>query len=345
MMSINKVTFLESVDASTFEDLKGYTNLGVIVDENTKRDCYPIVKEFLPNHLLIEIESGEENKTLMTCQHIWQELTDAGFDRKAAVLDLGGGVIGDMGGFCASTYKRGIDFWQMPTTLLSQVDASVGGKLGIDFGKLKNHIGVFRVPNNVLIYPKFIQSLPANELRSGFAEVIKHCLIQDAEHWKTVSSKPLSDQDLEAIIPHSINIKDKVVTSDPTEKGLRKILNFGHTIGHAIESYLLDIPGRKLLHGEAIAVGMIAEAWLSTKFTGLSDEELKDIQKYILSVYGKVELLESDLEHLYAYLLQDKKNTGKKLSHSLLTKIGECTYDQFIEWEDIEKSIRYYMSL
>ncbi|ANQ48921.1 3-dehydroquinate synthase [Flammeovirga sp. MY04] len=344
-MSINKVTFLNSVATSTFEELVSYTNLAVIVDENTKRDCYPIVQEYLPSHILIEIESGEENKTLTTCQHIWQELTDAGFDRKAAVLDLGGGVIGDMGGFCASTYKRGIDFWQMPTTLLSQVDASVGGKLGIDFGKLKNHIGVFRVPNNVLIYPSFIKTLPANELRSGFAEVIKHCLIQDAYHWKTVSSKPLADQDLEAIIPHSINIKDKVVTSDPTEKGLRKILNFGHTVGHAIESYLLDIPGRKLLHGEAIAIGMIAEAWLSTKFTGLTKVELIEIQSYILRVYGKVEIKESDLQHLYSYLLQDKKNTGKKLSFSLLNKIGDCTYDQFIEWNDIEESIRYYMSL
>ncbi|NLR90597.1 3-dehydroquinate synthase [Flammeovirga agarivorans] len=344
-MSINKVTFLDKIESSTFEGLVSYTNLAVIVDENTKRDCYPLVQDFLPSHILIEVVSGEENKTLDTCQHIWQELTNAGFDRKAAVLDLGGGVIGDMGGFCASTYKRGIDFWQMPTTLLSQVDASVGGKLGIDFGKLKNHIGVFRVPDNVLIYPEFIKTLPANELRSGFAEVIKHCLIADAGHWETVSSMPLSDQDLAMIIPHSIGIKDKVVTSDPTEKGLRKILNYGHTVGHAIESYLLDIPGRKLLHGEAIAVGMIAEAYLSTQFTGLSKEELVKIQEYILSVYGKVELKESDLEHLYAYLLQDKKNTGKKLSHSLLTKIGDCTYDQFIEWTDIEKSIRYYMSL
>ncbi|KXX69724.1 3-dehydroquinate synthase [Flammeovirga sp. SJP92] len=344
-MSINKVSILKSVDQNTFEGLKGYTNLAVIVDENTKRDCYPIVKDLLPEHLLIEVVSGEENKNLETCQHIWQELTNASFDRKAAVLDLGGGVIGDMGGFCASTYKRGIDFWQMPTTLLSQVDASVGGKLGIDFGKLKNHIGVFRIPDMVLVYPEFIKTLPQNELRSGFAEVIKHCLIADADHWKTVSSKPLSEQDLTTIIPHSINIKDGVVTSDPTEKGLRKILNYGHTIGHAIESYLLDIPGRKLLHGEAIAIGMIAEAYLSVKFTGLKEDELKQIQEYILSVYGKVELLESDLEHLYAYLLQDKKNSGKKLSFSLLSKIGDCTFDQFIEWNDIEEAIRYYIAL
>ncbi|AZQ62473.1 3-dehydroquinate synthase [Flammeovirga pectinis] len=344
-MSINKVSFLSELDASTFKNLQGYTSLAVIVDENTKRDCYPLVSSLLPEHILIEVVSGEENKTLDTCQHIWQELTNAGFDRKAAVLDLGGGVIGDMGGFCASTYKRGIDFWQMPTTLLSQVDASVGGKLGIDFGKLKNHIGVFNIPDMVLIYPEFINTLPPNELRSGFAEVIKHCLIADAKHWNTVSKKPLKEQDLATIIPHSINIKDGVVTSDPTEKGMRKILNFGHTAGHAIESYLLDIPGRKLLHGEAIAVGMIAEAYLSTKFTGLKESELKEIQEYILSVYGKVEIKESDLEHLYAYLLQDKKNTGKKLSFSLLSGIGTCTYDQFIEWSDIEEAYKYYMSL
>lgn len=345
-MAENRVDFLTALDSSIFDEIHSYTKVAVIVDENTVRDCYPLVKSFLPaDHVLIQIESGEENKTLETCTKIWQALTNHKFDRKGFVLDLGGGVIGDMGGFCASTYKRGLDFWQIPTTLLSQVDASVGGKLGIDFGKLKNHIGMFRVPDRVVICPAFLKTLPWAELRSGFAEVIKHCLIADAEEWKNVSSKSLDEQNWEEVIPRSVGIKKKVVESDPTEKGLRKILNFGHTIGHAVESFLLDVPGRKLLHGEAIALGMICEAYLSVKKAGLSQEELDELSAYILQTYGKVILNDDDIPPLQEWMLQDKKNEGLKINCSLLKAIGHAEINYIIDWDEIVESLDYYRGL
>ncbi|GAA4847233.1 3-dehydroquinate synthase [Algivirga pacifica] len=344
-MQTNRVSFKQKLDAAVFEELQRYTKVAVIVDENTVTHCYPKIKQWLPEHTVIQIQSGEENKTIETCTKIWQALTDARFDRKSFVLNLGGGVIGDMGGFCASTYKRGIDFWQMPTTLLSQVDASVGGKLGVDFGKLKNHIGIFRVPDHVVICPDFLETLPQNELRSGYAEVIKHGLIANKEEWQDLSSKSLLEQDWEGVIQRSVAIKKNVVENDPTEKGLRKILNFGHTIGHAIESYLLDISGRKLLHGEAIAIGMICEAYLSVKKAGLPESELDSIQDYILKVYGKVELTDADIPHLQDYMLQDKKNEGEKINCSLLEATGDCGFDYVVSWDEAKESIAYYMSL
>ncbi|GAB4336264.1 MAG: 3-dehydroquinate synthase [Flammeovirgaceae bacterium] len=343
---LNKVEYFNSLNLSTFEFLKKYTQIGVLVDENTKLHCYPLVKDFLPNHFLIEIPSGEENKHLETCVSVWKKMTDFQFDRKAVLLNLGGGVIGDLGGFCASTYKRGIDFYQIPTTLLAQVDASVGGKLGIDFLQFKNHIGVFNLPKNVLIYPDFIKTLSFRELRSGFAEVLKHCLIADKEEWKNITQKSLQEQNWSEIIPHSVKIKSNIVEQDPKESGLRKILNFGHTIGHAVESYFLRQGiHKKLLHGEAIAVGMIAEAYLSHLKCGLSIEEVNEISAYFLMTYGKILITNSELTYLYDYMLQDKKNEGKSVRFALLPKIGECLFDIEANRSEIEKSLNYYQQL
>ncbi|HEY8400693.1 MAG TPA: 3-dehydroquinate synthase family protein, partial [Cytophagaceae bacterium] len=244
---------------------KQYSSVCVIADENTEKHCFPLLLPALQKYHLITIPSGEENKTLSTCERIWKGMTDQQLDRKAVVINLGGGVIGDMGGFCASTYKRGIDFIQIPTTLLSQVDASVGGKLGVDFFSYKNHIGVFKEPAAVFINADFLKTLDPAELRSGFAEIIKHCLIADKTKWEEISRKSLAEQNWEDLIAHSVEIKSKVTTADPTEQGLRKILNFGHTIGHAIESYYLTIKDKKLLHGEAIAIGMVAESYIAEK--------------------------------------------------------------------------------
>ncbi len=257
-MSVQIAPISQSLPA--FLRANSYTKIQVIVDENTFKYCYPSIKPFLEKHNIIKIKSGESQKNLETCQKIWQAMTDNELDRHSIVINLGGGVIGDMGGFCASTYKRGIDFIQIPTTLLSQVDASVGGKLGIDFQGLKNHIGVFQIPNAVLIDADFLKTLSYNELRSGFAEVIKHCLIMDGKKWDEIRRKDFEEQELEDLIAHSVNIKQHIVEADPTEKGLRKILNFGHTLGHAIETYFLGKPKLHLLHGEAIAAGMICEA-------------------------------------------------------------------------------------
>ncbi|PWJ43970.1 3-dehydroquinate synthase [Sediminitomix flava] len=345
-MSLNNVSFLTEINKDVFSPLEAYSKVAVIVDENTLENCYPIVKEFLPeDHLLIQVKSGEEEKNLQTCTHIWQQLTDEGFDRKGFVLNLGGGVIGDMGGFCASTYKRGIKFWQMPTTLLSQVDASVGGKLGIDFHKYKNHIGVFQIPDQVLIFPDFIKSLPQREVRSGYAEILKHALIADGSHWKKITQKGVYEQDWTDMIPHSVGIKSDVVDQDPKENSLRKILNYGHSVGHAIESYLLDIPERKLLHGEAIAVGMICEAFISTKKCSLTDSELSEVTAYLLQEYGYPTISESDFSAIHSYLLQDKKNESGKINMSLISKIGKAEYDQFVNWEEVEESLKYYISL
>ncbi len=321
----------------------GYTNVGVIVDENTKEHCLPLLGKVFPKEpIIIEIKSGEENKNLSTCSFIWQKLTDQHFDRKGIVLNLGGGVIGDMGGFCASTYKRGIDFIQIPTTLLSQVDASVGGKLGIDFDHYKNHIGVFRVPNAVVINTRFLETLPKRELRSGYAEVIKHALIADAEKWDNLKAKQLQDLDWQDIAVHSVKIKSAIAKEDPYESGLRKILNFGHTIGHAVESFYLPDPDKKLLHGEAIAIGMIAEAYLAADKGFISIDESNEIKDYIVSVYGKPEVAQSNYGQIVELTLQDKKNKGGVVLASLLEKVGQANYDIEINEKDIIAGLDYY---
>jgi 3-dehydroquinate synthase len=323
---------------------KTHSKIIVLVDNHTKKHCYPQTRELLPKHKLITIKAGEEEKNLETCQFIWQAMTEAELDRHSLMINLGGGVIGDMGGFCAATYKRGIDFIQIPTTLLAQVDASVGGKLGIDFNGLKNHIGVFQLPDTVLIDPGFLKTLPLAELRSGFAEIAKHCLIQDAAKWDEISRIDFEEQNFPDLIAHSVEIKKKVVAEDPTEKGLRKILNFGHTLGHAIETYFLEEESKKrLLHGEAIAAGMICEAFLSYE-KGLIDRHLFDeIEEFFFSVYGKIALKTEDLPAILEHTLQDKKNKGGEVRFSLLNGRGSCGYDIVCNKAEMKKALLYYI--
>lgn len=318
-----------------------YSKVCILVDENTRKYCLPLVEQYFCEPVIIEIKSGEEEKNLSTCSFIWEQMTNHQLDRKALMVNLGGGVIGDMGGFCASTYKRGIDFIQIPTTLLSQVDASVGGKLGIDFHSFKNHIGVFNVPYKVLISTDFLQTLPERELRSGYAEVIKHCLIADAMKWEEIRTLKLNDHDWDEIARHSVGIKNYVTHEDPTEKGLRKILNFGHTIGHAIESFYLNTENR-LLHGEAIAIGMICEAQVAFKRGFISEEELNQLKQAILEVYGKPLVKEVDIDQIIPLAYQDKKNEHNVIQCTLLAKIGEANFNNPITEEDIKESILYY---
>ncbi|MGB3180532.1 MAG: 3-dehydroquinate synthase [Cyclobacteriaceae bacterium] len=318
-----------------------FTSLAVLVDENTEAHCYPLVKEHLPEHNLIRITSGEKNKTLDTCSHIWQAMTDARMDRHGLMLNLGGGVIGDMGGFCAATYKRGIRFINMPTTLLAQVDASVGGKLGIDFGALKNHIGVFRIPDRVIICPAFLKTLPERELRSGFAEILKHGLISDAAYWEKARTEGMGHGDWAEMVATSVKIKKQVVDTDPTEKGLRKILNFGHTVGHAVESYFLDTENH-LLHGEAIAIGMIAEAYLSASRCKLSSEHCDEIRRSIIGLYGHHPIAQEHFGDITALTVQDKKNEGGKVLAALLDDIGRARYDVSVTAEEVKNSLIYY---
>jgi 3-dehydroquinate synthase len=301
------------------------------------------VEAYFENPIIIEIKSGEKNKKLSTCSFIWEQMTEHQLDRKALMVNLGGGVIGDMGGFCASTYKRGLDFIQIPTTLLSQVDASVGGKLGIDFNSFKNHIGLFRIPNNVFINTTFLNTLPKRELRSGYAEVIKHCLIADLNKWNEIKDLDFENNDWNEVTTHSVGIKNYVTHEDPTEKGLRKILNFGHTVGHAIESFYLNTP-KRLLHGEAVAVGMICEAFISKKRGFISDSELETLKDDIIKIYDHPIIEESDLDSIVPLAYQDKKNEKNIIKSTLLEKIGTANFDNPISEEDIKESILYYNS-
>lgn len=344
MATTSEIIFTQHIAAalSTFLNQGKYSKIVIIVDENTLKHCLPHVVEATGSDTVIVIESGEEAKNLDTCIQIWKAMTEHQLDRKALLINLGGGVIGDMGGFCAATYKRGIDFIQIPTTLLSQVDASVGGKLGIDFMGLKNHIGVFEKPLAVLIDTGFLSTLPAAELRSGYAEIIKHCLIADAEKWKAIIATSYEDLDWEDLARHSVQIKTQVTEEDPLEKGLRKILNFGHTIGHAVESYFLPMADKKLLHGEAIAVGMIAEAYLAKERKFISEADLNQITSYLLKIYGVVPIDDFDVEQILPFALQDKKNEHDIILCTLLEEIGKANYNQEITLEDIREALQYY---
>jgi 3-dehydroquinate synthase len=318
----------------------------IIVDENTRQYCLPAVQPFLPESTIVEIPSGEANKNIDTCQIIWKALLDHSADRKAVILNLGGGVIGDMGGFVASTYKRGISFVQMPTTLLSQVDASVGGKLGIDFNGLKNVIGVFQQPEAVIIHGDFLHTLPDNQLMSGFAEILKHGLIADAAYWSRLQSvHPAEQPSWEDIVAHSVAIKQSVVTADPYEKGRRKILNFGHTLGHAIETWSLTAEAQPLLHGEAIAIGMICETYLSQQYTGLSDKEATEIVSALQKWYPKHSIPAAAVNGILGLLSNDKKNDGNNVMYSLLRAIGDCTYDVAVPAAAARAALDFYQTL
>ena len=323
-----------------------YSQILVIADNNTKKYCYDPIKGNLPKHLVVSIASGEAHKTLATCEKIWEAMTRAELDRHALVLNIGGGVVGDMGGFCAAVYKRGIDFVQIPTTLLSQVDASVGGKLGVDFQGFKNHLGVFTQPKRVLIDPVFLETLPLRELRSGFAEVAKHCLIADADKWEEIRTKDLEEQDWPDLIAHSVAIKQHIVSQDPTEKGLRKILNFGHTLGHAVETHFLGkAPKQRLFHGEAIAAGMVMESYLAFQKKMIDRETLDQVEEFMFSVFGKADIQRSDLDAIVSLTRQDKKNRGREVRFSLLNGPGSCAYDVVVSPNAMHKALLYYTGL
>lgn len=324
-----------------------YSKILVLVDENTAAHCLPRIKAPLQDKewMSIQIPSGEPHKNIATCQQIWGEMMKAGADRKALTINLGGGVIGDMGGFCASTFKRGMDFLQIPTTLLSQVDASIGGKLGIDFMQVKNSIGLFQDPRTVLIDPIFLHTLPVPEIRSGFAEIIKHSLIADAQQWRQLRRiRELTSVAWAPIITPSLLIKKKIVEEDPYEKGVRKALNFGHTIGHAVEGHALET-NRPLLHGEAIAIGMICETFLSNRILGLPETALNDVSRFLLSIYDPY-LLEPDNYRLYLNLMQnDKKNEAGAINFSLIDRPGSAVVNQTCGEELIVESLNYYNDL
>ncbi len=334
-----KLTFAAAPADAHFAALKHYSAIFVLVDANTVKHCYPLIEKLLPPHKLMTIGLGEQQKTLATCEQVWQQLTDAAADRKSVLLNLGGGLVGDLGGFCAATYKRGIDFWQLPTSLLAQVDASVGGKVGVNFAHYKNHIGSFEQPKQVLVIEQFLQTLPPREFTSGLAEMLKHGLIYKQQHWEQLQQQPKPTLPL---IQASVAIKEEVVIADPTEKGLRKILNFGHTLGHALESYLMEVDGRAVLHGEAVAAGMLMEAYLSHTYHSLPAAELAEIAKGIDTHFQRIALTPADVAPILQRLSQDKKNSGGKVSYTLLKKIGAASYDNYLTVEQAQQAVEWY---
>lgn len=324
-----------------------YSKIFILTDRNTTEHCLPVLTQAIPgltDYDLIEIDPGEENKNIDFCIGIWKMLLDFGADRKSLMVNLGGGVVTDIGGFAASTFKRGIDFIQLPTTLLSQVDASVGGKTGIDMDGVKNIIGTFTQPKAVFINTTFLTTLADKQVVSGFAEMVKHGLIYDKNYFEELKSIDLRQID-DSFIVRSVEIKNDVVTGDPTEKGLRKILNFGHTIGHAIESYSLAHDSFPLLHGEAIAIGMISEAYLSHRVKGLTLDELNEITAYLLKLFPKYTFSESIYDKLVGYMLNDKKNTNGNIGFALLERIGVCAFDIYVQKELIFEALDYYKTL
>lgn len=326
-----------------------YSNIFIIVDSQTNEFCLQKLLPYIETDLnveIIEFEAGEENKNIETCVEIWKVLTELGGDRKSLVLNLGGGVVTDLGGFVASTFKRGVDFIHIPTTLLSMVDASVGGKNGVDLGNLKNQIGVINVPNMVLIDTQYLETLPQNEMRSGLAEMLKHGLIYDKKYWEEFLDISTIDFDaLDQLIYRSVEIKNEIVKQDPTEKNIRKALNFGHTLGHAIEGYyLISETKTTLLHGEAIAVGMILESYISLKKGFISTQEYIQIKSVIKSIYEDIIFEEQDIEPILELLIHDKKNEYGSIQFALIEGIGKIIINQAVENELILEAFEDYKS-
>ncbi len=320
----------------------------IIVDENTKSLCLPkLLKnaETLQTSQIIEIKSGEKNKTIDACRIVWDKLIKLKTDRDSIVINLGGGMLSDLGGFVSSTFKRGIPYINIPTTLLAMVDASVGGKTAVNFGELKNQIGVFSKPRAVFIIPEFLKSLPENQLLSGYAEVIKHALISDEKYWEKIKNTEIlpDAKYMDFIIP-SIEIKNEIVSLDPYEKNERKKLNFGHTFGHAFETFSHK-KGKPLLHGEAIAMGMICEAFISNKIAGLKQDELQEIISHILKYFKLYVIRKQQFNTLVELMSHDKKNTGDEINFTLLNSIGQSEINETCKIDLIFKALDFYESI
>jgi len=322
-----------------------YSACFIICDSNTLKFCLSelILKcPLLKDAEIIELEPGEESKDLNIINDIWQTLTEYGADKKSLAINLGGGVVSDIGGFAASTFKRGVDFINIPTTLLAMADASIGGKTGINFSGIKNHIGTITQPKGVFINTNFLNTLPPDHLRNGFAEIIKIALIKDKSLFKQISGLVIGKSfDHPAIIKRSVRLKNLIVKKDPQEKGLRKILNFGHTVGHALESLFLEKP-EPLLHGQAIAIGMAIESYLSLMLKRINAAEFDSVVKCLNLNFQFPVIQKNDLETFYRYFKQDKKHSGNVFHLALLKGIGNCDHDVKITAAQLDKAISYY---
>ena len=323
---------------------KKFSKIFVLVDNNTFENCYPILAEscsLLHTAEIIEVESGEQNKTLNTCSEIWEGLSEINADKHSLLINLGGGVITDLGGFIASIYKRGISFIHIPTTLLAMADASVGGKCGVNLRSVKNQLGTITQPDAVFIYTPFLGTLDTRHLKNGMAEIVKMALISDK---KLMIDLHDGKKQLEEIIFKSVTLKAAIVRKDPFDKGLRKTLNFGHTIGHAIESTLLGTK-QELLHGEAIAIGMIIEAFICMDKKLISKTDLTALINLIQPNYKLIKFSKAQAKTIFEFIQHDKKNKGKTIRMSLLKGLGACLFDQEVTLTQIEKAFVNYTTL
>jgi len=354
MKSITTKNAIVHFNSEVYSELNNYiesskpSKIFILVDTNTHDDCLPQFLERLESNAVVvevmEIPNGEDHKTIDICMGVWEALSEYNADRKSLMINLGGGVVTDLGGFVASTFMRGISYINIPTSLLAMVDASVGGKTGVDLGALKNHVGVINEGVMVGIDTSFLSTLPQNEMVSGFAEMLKHGLIYDKAYWNTLTHlENLDISDLDRLIYDSVVIKNKVVSEDPKEHGLRKILNFGHTLGHAIESYFLEQTEKTpLLHGEAIAIGMILEAYISKKTCGLNTNDFETITEGILKTFSKVTISKEDQKIIIDLLKHDKKNSHGVVKFVLLEAIGIPKTDCVVSNELILEAFDYY---
>lgn len=330
-----------------------HDNIFVLTDETTREACWPVIKDFFSfkNARLITIPSTDTHKTLESLTHVWQSLAQGGATRHSCMFNLGGGMVTDLGGFAASTFKRGINFINIPTTLLAMVDASVGGKTGINFGGLKNEIGVFNDAKFVILSTQFLSTLDDQNIRSGYAEMLKHGLISNKKHWAELVNFDLASPDLnmlQAMLATSVGVKERIVKKDPTEKGIRKALNLGHTFGHAFESFslkkaMLDHTGRvsPLLHGYAVAFGLVCELYLSAIKMGFPTEKMHQTVQFIKDYYGRFDFSCDDYPTLIELMLHDKKNQSGIINFTLLADIGDICIDQTATEEEIKEALDF----
>lgn len=318
----------------------------VIADTTTTEKCWPKVKDFFCLHgaRLITIGATDINKNLDSLVSVWKLLQEGGATRHSCIINLGGGMVTDLGGFAASTFKRGLNFINVPTTLLAMVDASVGGKTGINFGGLKNEIGVFNDANFVILNTLFLKTLDDKNIRSGYAEMLKHGLISDEKHWAELVNFDISSPDLHKLavmLGESVKVKERIVEEDPHEKGIRKALNLGHTFGHAFESFSLATTN-PLLHGYAVAFGLIPELYLSAVREGFPQDKLRQTVTYIRENYGQFAITCDDYPRLIELMHHDKKNTGNEINVTLLAGVGDIHIDQTISEEEVKEALDFF---
>ncbi len=345
------IVFSQQIEKEVQKIIDGFPQgkVFLLTEDTPAKLCLPLIGNVVDNYSIqtIIINGGEANKSIRSVEKVWEDLSRHGADRKSLLLNIGGGMLTDLGGFAASTFKRGMAFVNIPTTLLAQVDASLGGKTGINFNGLKNEIGVFNEPDAVIINTGFLRTIDKKNFLSGYAEMIKHGLIKNPEHLHELLNYDLEGRDLsvlQEIITHSVAIKEWHVQNDPTEKNIRKALNFGHTVGHAFESYALH-QGRPILHGFAVVYGMITELYLSAKMCGFDGKELLEMSKWLLKNYGKFEIVQEDYEALYELMTHDKKNEGDRINFTLLSKTGNVEINQNCHKSIILEALDYYRSL